>query len=174
MKSSTGTFSASNRIFGGAGVPPTPPLERSISLEHDGDVVFFGSGADISSATQLVRTSGEAKVANTNVNVPHYWSSAGYSALGLRQSTWQQQQQGSSQQINWQFVTDLYLMPAATVDEASAALFALTGTPPVPPKYSMGFLACRWGWNHEEYIFQILGLFRNGQYPIDAIISDFS
>lgn len=121
-----------------------------------------------------MRTSGQASVGNTVIHTPYYWSSAGYSALGLRQSSWQQQQQGSQQQINWQYVTDMYLMPAATVDDASAAFFELTGTPPIPPRYATGFFACRWGWNEEAYIFQILDQFRNGQYPIDSIISDFS
>lgn len=174
LKSSTGTFSAGDRVFGGSVVPPPPPPGRSIQLNHDGDALFFGSGTDEGSSSQLVRTSGEASVGNTVIHTPYYWSSAGYSALGLRQSKWQQQQSGSGgQQINWQYVTDLYLMPAATSDEGTAALFELTGTPPVPPRYALGFFACRWGWDHEDYIWSILDQFRGGSYPIDSIISDF-
>jgi alpha-glucosidase (family GH31 glycosyl hydrolase) len=43
----------------------------------------------------------------------------------------------------------------------------------VPPRYAFGFLASRWGWNNASYIEDVVQQFRDGQFPIDSIISDF-
>ncbi len=57
--------------------------------------------------------------------------------------------------------------------DASRALWALISPPPVPPRYALGFLASRWGWSNATYIEDMVSQFRAGQFPIDAIISDF-
>jgi alpha-glucosidase (family GH31 glycosyl hydrolase) len=68
---------------------------------------------------------------------------------------------------------DIYLMPAATAFEGLRVHWALTGAAALPPRYAFGFMACRWGWQNESYIEDMLGRFRTGEFPIDAWISDF-
>mmetsp|Transcript_14254 Transcript_14254/g.24735 ORF Transcript_14254/g.24735 Transcript_14254/m.24735 type:complete len:552 (-) Transcript_14254:179-1834(-) len=45
--------------------------------------------------------------------------------------------------------------------------------PAVPPRYAFGFIASRWGWKDRAYIEDTLQRFRDGSFPIDAIIIDF-
>lgn len=55
----------------------------------------------------------------------------------------------------------------------------VVGPAVMPPKYAFGFMACRWGWQSEAYIEEMLTAFRTGGnttgggFPIDAWISDF-
>jgi alpha-glucosidase (family GH31 glycosyl hydrolase) len=65
------------------------------------------------------------------------------------------------------------LESAASMKDASRALWSLISPPPLPPRYAFGFLASRWGWTNSSYIEDVVQQFRAGQYPIDAIISDF-
>ena len=50
---------------------------------------------------------------------------------------------------------------------------SVTGAVAMLPRYSFGFMACRWGWEDDQYIWSMLSQFRNGSFPIDAWISDF-
>jgi hypothetical protein len=65
---------------------------------------------------------------------------------------------------------ELYLMPAPSLDTGTQAYYQLVGAPAVPPRYAFGFIASRWGWEDAAYIDSILQRFRNGSYPIDAMI----
>eukprot|EP01047_Picozoa_sp_COSAG01_P123665 COSAG01_NODE_52621_length_345_cov_0.906504_1_plen_57_part_00 len=42
----------------------------------------------------------------------------------------------------------------------------------MPPLWAFGFLACRWGWHNRSYIEETLHRFRDGNFPLDAFISD--
>lgn len=118
-------------------------------------------------------------VDNTAVFVPYYYSENGYGALGAVDAT-----VGSKLRVNfttwsdaieWRYddVFELYLMPAMTPDDATAAFAALTGPAPLPPLYTFGFMASRWGWSNASYLEHVLTEFRQGNYPVDLIICDF-
>ena len=68
---------------------------------------------------------------------------------------------------------DLYLLPAPSLKAGTSAYYELTGAVAMMPRYAFGFMACRWGWKDDQYIWDMLESFRNGSFPIDAWISDF-
>jgi len=68
---------------------------------------------------------------------------------------------------------DIYLMPTADAYEFRRAHDQLTGAPRVLPRYAFGFMAGRYGWQDKADIEEKLNTFRNGNFPIDAFISDF-
>eukprot|EP01062_Namystynia_karyoxenos_P072550 TRINITY_DN6882_c0_g1_i2.p1 TRINITY_DN6882_c0_g1~~TRINITY_DN6882_c0_g1_i2.p1 ORF type:complete len:830 (+),score=310.88 TRINITY_DN6882_c0_g1_i2:89-2491(+) len=141
---------------------------NSLSLNSGSAARFYGSGTGASDAQTLTRTSGSEKVANTQSITPYYWSTDGYSALGVGSAGWS----AAGATVSWA-AADLYLMPAATMDAGTAAFFDLTGHPTMLPRYALGFHACRWGWKDRQYIHDILTQFRSGGYPLDSWISDF-
>lgn len=113
------------------------------------------------------------------------WSSDGVGALAVSSSdfipdqfdnypaTWA----ATASEILFSFANstqgDLYLFPSRTLLSGTTAYYRLIGTPPVPPRYSLGFLASRWGWRNRAYIDNVLNDFRDGGYPLDAFICDF-
>jgi alpha-glucosidase len=68
---------------------------------------------------------------------------------------------------------DVYLIIAPQLGDASRALLQLTGTPPVPPRWTFGYLQSRWGWKDKAYIDDTLQQFLVRKLPIDAFIFDF-
>ena len=68
---------------------------------------------------------------------------------------------------------DLYLIIAPTLGDASRGLLSLTGRPPVPPRWTMGYMQSRWGWVDRAYIDDALQQFENRKLPVDAFIFDF-
>lgn len=114
----------------------------------------------------------------------HFYSSDGYAAHVVAQGEFSQdfnpnypvRWSASSSSVTWTAQgdsVDLYLMPAKTQGQALSTYWDLTGRPAIPPRYAFGFLACRWGWANDSYIFNTLSQFRNGNFPLDAWISDF-
>ena len=144
---------------------------------------LFGGGSSSQDSHDLTSTKVIPMVGNTGVYTPHYYSEDGYAALAVLEKTdknkypavYEMKTFGSSQRVYWYFTGawDLYLMPAQTLREGTQALYTLTGRPPVPPRYAFGFMASRWGWQDRVYIEDTLQQFRDGQFPLDAIIMDF-
>lgn len=163
--------------------PPPPPPTQSLTLSQSSSALFYGAGG--TGGDDLTKTRSNAYVQNTVFYTSHYWSTDGYAALGVAESQFDPNQfanyqagwsSDSSSTITWTISggqVDLYLMPAASMYDGMRVYWDLTGSPPVPPKYAFGFLACRWGWTDAAYIESILEQFRSGSYPIDAWISDF-
>ena len=56
--------------------------------------------------------------------------------------------------------------------ETMSALAHLTGLPPLPPKWTLGFLNGQWGSTEPE-ILHIASLYRQKHIPLDAFILDF-
>jgi len=123
-------------------------------------------------------------VCNRAVYVPYYYASDGYSALGATSRStptspgnFPLQYSTNSSAITWEFESafdfELFFIPADTLFEGTKASFSLTGAPAVPPRYAFGFMASRWGWKDRAYIEDVMSEFREGEYPIDAIICDF-
>jgi alpha-glucosidase len=65
-----------------------------------------------------------------------------------------------------------YFVFIGTPLETMASLTRLTGPPPLPPKWTFGFLNSQWGATEDE-VEQIVAKYRSEHLPIDAFILDF-
>jgi alpha-glucosidase len=138
--------------------------------------VIYGSG-DVNGG--IVQTRGQSRVGNGITGVPYYWTNAGYSVLVLGEDDnapagWQKD--GANGPIVWTVPgssVDLYVTPAGRLEEASADYAVLTGKPPVPPRWTMGYMQSRWGWRDRAYIEDTLTQFIDRKLPVDAFIFDF-
>jgi len=128
-------------------------------------------------------------VENRENYVPHYYSTDGYVALGVvpysignpsqqsppKPNFYPANFSSNGTEITWSHrgAFELYLVSASSIDEGTSRYYELIGTPSVPPRYAFGFIASRWGWTDEAYLESVLHEFRNGNFPIDAFITDF-
>mmetsp|Transcript_14152 Transcript_14152/g.35788 ORF Transcript_14152/g.35788 Transcript_14152/m.35788 type:complete len:798 (+) Transcript_14152:69-2462(+) len=176
MSTVAGTTQSATRTLGGMGSGNGVYLSTKAGQ-------LYGRGSGKGDATKLTGTSVNPYVDNTATYVPHYYTTDGYAALGVVNIT---TGNGKTNNLPARYGTDgskitwstegafeLYLMPAATLDEGTAAYYSLIGAPAVPPRYGFGFIASRWGWENRSYIESVLHQFRDGNYPIDAFITDF-
>eukprot|EP00056_Hartaetosiga_gracilis_P010544 m.156347 g.156347 ORF g.156347 m.156347 type:complete len:842 (+) comp13338_c0_seq2:110-2635(+) len=175
-----GMFKRPGRISGGNA--PQPPPMIDFQLASSQSPLFYGSGGG--AGDSLTQTQSDPFVSNTKFQAPYYWSTDKYSALGVSPLMYSHDNVVNypaswvfnSQNVAWQISgsqADLYLLPAATPYDSLDALWDVIGRPRVLPRYAYGFLACRWGWTNNTYIKDILMQFRDGNFPIDAFISDF-
>lgn len=144
---------------------------------------LYGRGASPADAEKL--TPGDMvhpMVCNRASYAPYYYSTDGYALLGAanRTETFKMPVVYSSNgsYISWHAwvlrgAFQLYFMPADTLAKGTQAYYALVGAPPVPPRWSFGFIASRWGWEDKTYIESTVRQFRSGGFPLDAIIIDF-
>ncbi|MGB6744293.1 MAG: TIM-barrel domain-containing protein [Terracidiphilus sp.] len=65
-----------------------------------------------------------------------------------------------------------YFVIAGRPMDVMAGLSVLTGRPPMPPKWTLGFLNSQWGSDETE-IKQIVATYRAKHIPIDAFILDY-
>lgn len=65
-----------------------------------------------------------------------------------------------------------YFVIAGQPMEVMAGLAYLTGRPPMPPKWTLGFLNSQWGSNEAE-IKELTATYRQKHIPIDAFILDY-
>ncbi|MGA7522266.1 MAG: TIM-barrel domain-containing protein [Acidobacteriaceae bacterium] len=65
-----------------------------------------------------------------------------------------------------------YFVVAGPPMESMAGLAELTGRPPLPPKWTLGFLNSQWGSNEGE-LKQVASTYRAKHIPFDAFILDF-
>lgn len=137
---------------------------------------FYCSGDN---NTGLLQTQGQGRVGNGTTGVPFYWTSGGYGVFALGEddnapASWQRNAADGA--VSWTVpgkALDLYLMPASTLEEGCQNYAQLTGTPPVPPRWSLGYMQSRWGWTNKAYIDDTLKQFLDRKLPVDAFIFDF-
>mmetsp|Transcript_126746 Transcript_126746/g.405846 ORF Transcript_126746/g.405846 Transcript_126746/m.405846 type:complete len:773 (+) Transcript_126746:92-2410(+) len=159
--------------------PVTPKMKNLAFSSKQGQL--YGRGASPEDAYSLTKNSAQPLVCNKATYVPYYYSTDGYAALGVTDTTWAQQlpikysSNGTEVVWNWDGANsfELYLMPAKSLELGTEAYYSLIGAPLVPPKYTFGFMASRWGWEDRQYMEDIMNKFRADKYPIDAIILDF-
>jgi alpha-glucosidase len=65
-----------------------------------------------------------------------------------------------------------YFVMAGKPMEVMTALADLTGLPPMPPKWTLGFMNSQWNSNEAE-VKDIVATYRRKQIPIDAFIMDY-
>ncbi len=64
-----------------------------------------------------------------------------------------------------------YFIPGPP-DQALAGYTALTGRPPLPPRWALGYHQSRWGYTSEAEIREVLEGFRRHDLPLDAVHLD--
>lgn len=153
-----------------------PAIDLPVAWIAGTPLVAYGCGDEPPS---LQQTKAPTRVGNGTAVIPYYWTTNGYSAFGVTENdnapaSWTSAPDQSS--IIWHFpgrTADLYLMPASSLYAAARAYGQLTGLPPVPPRWSLGYLQSRWGWTDRAYIENTLHEFVTRHLPVDAFIYDF-
>jgi alpha-glucosidase len=67
---------------------------------------------------------------------------------------------------------DYYLIKAGDVTETVLAYTWLTGTPQLPPKWSLGYQQCRYSYYPDKEVLNVARTFREKQIPCDVIYLD--
>lgn len=142
--------------------------------------LLYGGGGRTSDPPSLTHSLVRASVQGCDVWAPHLYSTDGYAALGVVNIT---SGHGKTNELPIAYTKnethlrwsrpltspfELYLMPAASLDEGTRRYYRLVGLPAVPPRFAFGFMASRWGWGDRTYIESVLHAFRDGAYPLDA------
>jgi alpha-glucosidase len=67
---------------------------------------------------------------------------------------------------------ELYVMVGTTPSEVTQLLSELTGKPPLPPRWALGYHQSRWGYKGETEIFELVHQFRGRNIPLDVVHLD--
>ena len=113
---------------------------------------------------------------NLNFSVPHFISSSGYSVfydngaigyadIGKTDSTVMEIASGSSQK-------SFFFLYNSSQNELHKSFARLTGTQPMPPRWAMGNMMSRFGYQTEKEARGKLDSMLAAGYPVDAIILD--
>jgi alpha-glucosidase (family GH31 glycosyl hydrolase) len=84
---------------------------------------------------------------------------------------------GVSVQSIWYYMSEdgvmnYYFIYASSIKETLKKYLWLTGFPPIPPKWSFGFLQSRFGYRNQTEAENIVNTFSQKNIPLDAIILD--
>lgn len=110
------------------------------------------------------------------INVPLVLSSRGY-AIYFDNSwpAWFDIKQSSATTMSYRCEggeLSYYLMAADGFPELLEKYTWLTGRPPLPPKWALGYLQSKYGYRNEQAARNLVQQFRNRDIPLDAIILD--
>jgi len=155
---------------------PITNVNVMVGWDKHKPISVYGCGNGVDTLQQSKTTTG---VSNGRAVVPYYWSAGGYAVLAVtandnRPARWQGATNG--EYVTWTFPgreAELYLIPAASLKDATEACARLTGFAPVPPRWAFGYLQSRWGWKDRAYIEDTLKQFQDLKIPVDAFIYDF-
>jgi len=122
----------------------------------------------------LVKNKAESVVANTVTRIPLIWTESGYGVLVCCEKPG----------VIWERAdTDRFDVPGTILDICfftgtnSAALLdaytGITGRPPVPPLWALGYLQSRWGYTDYDDVKSKWQEFRKRNIPVDAFIYDY-
>jgi mannosyl-oligosaccharide alpha-1,3-glucosidase len=67
---------------------------------------------------------------------------------------------------------DLFILPGPTVKEVISQFAHLTGTPPIPQLFAIGYHQCRWNYKDEDDVKQVNGKFNEHDIPYDVLWLD--
>lgn len=154
----------------------TPSVDLPVTWKSGTPLQVYGCG---NGTAALEQTNAQTRLGNGLAVIPYYWARDGYAALAVTENdnapaSWTGASDQSS--LTWHFpgkTADLYLMPASSLYAAARAYGQLTGLPPVPPRWTLGYLQSRWGWKDRAYIEDALHQFLDRHIPVDAFIYDF-
>jgi alpha-glucosidase len=159
-----------------SGTADKPALDLKVGWPADRPFAVYGCG---NGATSLVQHKVSAQVRNRVVVQPYFWAPAGFGTLVVGaddDAPAQCDGKIDGDAVTWSVPgasADLYLFVAPTLSDSTHALLWLTGRPPVPPRWTMGYLQSRWGWVDKAYIDDALHQFLSRKLPVDAFIFDF-
>lgn len=130
-------------------------------------------------STTLIQHKIDTHVGNGIAVEPFFYSPSGFAVLAVAQNDNDPAKcdgkiDGGA--VTWKAAgtaMDLYVMVAPTLGDATRQLLSITGTPPVPPRWTLGYLQSRWGWKDRAYIDDTLKHFQDDKLPVDAFIFDF-
>ncbi len=152
----------------------------TFTFEHDAQDRFYGNGNESENhAGPLVHTSGQQIVNNGTTCVPFIWSPSGYGILvandirDVKQHiTWSD----TNGTLTWtvpEGFADIYLMAAPDSAGVLGEYARLTGSAPIPPRWTFGFLLSRWGYKDAADVQDKWHQFRDRKIPVDAFIYDY-
>ena len=155
-------------------------VSTTFSFEHDTRDRFYGSGNESENhAGPLVHTSGKQVVNNGTTCVPFIWSPSGYGILVANDIhdvkshiTWSDRD-GTLTWIVPEAFADMYLMAAPDGPGVLGDYARLTGSAPIPPRWTFGFLLSRWGYKDAADVQDKWQQFRDRKIPVDAFIYDY-
>lgn len=140
---------------------------RSISENRRGAAFYLNNkaqyGYDLNAST-------------LNYNVPFYVSSRGYS-LFFENTGLAKMDVGASDtnSLTYKFRTGntgYCLILGETALNQVANFYKLTGTQPLPPLWSFGFIQSRFGYESEEQVWRAVKGLKKSHYPVDAVVLD--
>jgi alpha-glucosidase len=67
---------------------------------------------------------------------------------------------------------DQYLVAGPGISTVVEGFTRLTGRPPLPPRWSLGFHQSRWGWSPDTAVTDVVDEFRARELPLDAVWLD--
>lgn len=158
----------------------TDGVSITFTFEHDPQDRFYGNGNESENhAGPLVHLFGKQVVNNGTTCVPFIWSPSGYGVLVAndipdvnRHISWSD----SNGMLTWtvpQAFADIYLMAAPGSAGVLGDYARLTGSAPIPPRWTFGFLLSRWGYRDAADVQDKWQQFRDRKIPVDAFIYDY-
>jgi alpha-glucosidase len=152
----------------------------TFTFKHDPQDRFYGNGNESENhAGPLLHTSGKQVVVNGATSVPYIWSPSGYGILVAndildvnRHITWFD----SNGTLTWtvpEGFADVYLMAANDSAGVLGEYARLTGSAPIPPRWTFGFLMSRWGYKDAADVQDKWQQFRDRKIPVDAFVYDY-
>jgi len=147
----------------------------TFTFTHDPKDRFYGNGND----GGIIHTGGQQRVTNGSTCVPFIWAQSGYGILAANNIpsvndhiTWSD----SNGTLTWivpSHFADIYLMAAPDGAGVLGEYARLTGSAPIPPRWTFGFLLSRWGYKDAADVQDKWHQFRDRKIPIDAFIYDY-
>jgi len=152
----------------------------TFTFDHDPKDRFYGNGNESENhAGPLMHTSGEQVVNNGTTCVPFIWSPSGYGILianNVDDVTHHIKWSDSNGTLTWivpEPFADVYLMAARDGSGVLGEYARLTGSAPIPPRWTFGFMLSRWGYKDAADIQDKWQQFRDRKIPVDAFIYDY-
>ncbi|MCK4797009.1 MAG: glycoside hydrolase family 31 protein, partial [Spirochaetes bacterium] len=164
-------------------------LEKWKLIFHSGDqpyweVIFtctsnernYGIGnPEMGKSGGLLKSYAVTSVGNGISKLPFYWSTAGYGILidfEKKGMIWRKR--GNTHFLNIpDKVLDIYIILGNDPYQILDVYTNLTGKPPIPPRWSFGFMLSRWGYKGWEDVKDKWETFRAKKIPVDVFIYDY-
>jgi len=157
------------------GIVRRVPKGLELTFQH-APAHFYGSGnAGLGQSGGLLHTSGTSAVGNGYTRIPFVWSPGG-SGVFIANNTIGVSWDDRHNRLRWLVPAkyiDLYLLVAPNPYAMLDAYARLTGRPPVPPAWTLGYLQSRWGYADAADVREKWNRFRALHIPVDAFLYDY-
>ncbi len=110
------------------------------------------------------------------VNIPYVYTNTGYGILF--DNPWPGHfDLAKTTEENWSYTTEdgpmrFYIVQAKDAQGLQKKYYELTGYPPLPPKWALGLLQSKCGYENEDVVNEVVNEFEEENLPLDAIILD--